>query len=403
MEEKKIIELKKKLEDLLNKKPNNTDARFSLAALYYNLGNSFLRKKKFDEAIKNYLKSIEIDKKFVSSYYNLGNVYKEKEDLEKAIAYFKIAVEIDPNNISAKINLGVANSSNGNSKECIKHFKDLLKQNNYKSNLNETRKSDIRYSLGIELLREGEYKEGLKNYEYRLKTSDYPLDLNQYKKKPNNLNEIKNKKILAVAEQGFGDVFQFIRYLKLLEKHTSEIYFQCNKKLFRVLSCIKSIKKFYNFNDKVEDYDFCIPLMSLPLLFSTDLKTIPNFSYIYPEEKLVNDWNNKLKENMISSWQTVYNISKKYKTNLRTASFIGALERINLKPELVQEVLMGNVVQAGVGQAPARQAAIYAGIPDTVPCTTVNKVCSSGINSGTSVSSKSNSRDRKQFGNVFIG
>lgn len=57
----------------------------------------------------------------------------------------------------------------------------------------------------------------------------------------------------------------------------------------------------------------------------------------------------------------------------------GALEKINLKPELVEEVLMGNVVQAGTGQAPARQAAIYAGIPNTVPCTTVNKVCASGM------------------------
>ena len=57
----------------------------------------------------------------------------------------------------------------------------------------------------------------------------------------------------------------------------------------------------------------------------------------------------------------------------------GALEKIGLKPELVEEVLMGNVVQAGTGQAPARQAAIYAGIPNTVPCTTVNKVCASGM------------------------
>ena len=56
-----------------------------------------------------------------------------------------------------------------------------------------------------------------------------------------------------------------------------------------------------------------------------------------------------------------------------------ALEKINLKPEMVDEVLMGNVVQAGTGQAPARQAAIYAGIPDTVPCTTINKVCASGM------------------------
>ncbi|WP_026810850.1 acetyl-CoA C-acyltransferase [Arenibacter latericius] len=57
----------------------------------------------------------------------------------------------------------------------------------------------------------------------------------------------------------------------------------------------------------------------------------------------------------------------------------GALDKIKLSPSLVEEVLMGNVVQAGVGQAPARQAALFAGIPDTVPCTTVNKVCASGM------------------------
>ena len=59
----------------------------------------------------------------------------------------------------------------------------------------------------------------------------------------------------------------------------------------------------------------------------------------------------------------------------------GALEKINLDPNLIDEVLMGQVVQAGAGQAPARQAAIFAGIPNTVPCTTVNKVCSSGMKS----------------------
>lgn len=57
----------------------------------------------------------------------------------------------------------------------------------------------------------------------------------------------------------------------------------------------------------------------------------------------------------------------------------GAMDKINLDPTVVDEVIMGNVVQAGTGQAPARQAAIYAGIPDSVPCTTVNKVCASGM------------------------
>ena len=66
-------------------------------------------------------------------------------------------------------------------------------------------------------------------------------------------------------------------------------------------------------------------------------------------------------------------------TKLGSVAIKGALDKITLDPSLVQEVYMGNVVQAGVGQAPARQAAIGAGIPDTVPCTTINKVCASGM------------------------
>lgn len=66
-------------------------------------------------------------------------------------------------------------------------------------------------------------------------------------------------------------------------------------------------------------------------------------------------------------------------TQLGSVAIKGALEKINLDPSLVQEVVMGNVVQAGVGQAPARQAALGAGLPDSVPCTTVNKVCASGM------------------------
>ena len=66
-------------------------------------------------------------------------------------------------------------------------------------------------------------------------------------------------------------------------------------------------------------------------------------------------------------------------TQLGSFAIKGALGKINLDPNQVDEVYMGNVVQAAVGQAPARQAALGAGIPDTVPCTTVNKVCASGM------------------------
>lgn len=68
-------------------------------------------------------------------------------------------------------------------------------------------------------------------------------------------------------------------------------------------------------------------------------------------------------------------------TILGATAIKGALNKIDLDASLVEEVFMGNVVSAGLGQAPARQAAIHAGIPDSVPCTTVNKVCASGMKS----------------------
>lgn len=66
-------------------------------------------------------------------------------------------------------------------------------------------------------------------------------------------------------------------------------------------------------------------------------------------------------------------------TELGATAIKGALEKANVEPKDVNEVLMGNVFQANCGQAPARQAAMAAGIPNTVPATTVNKVCSSGM------------------------
>ena len=72
-------------------------------------------------------------------------------------------------------------------------------------------------------------------------------------------------------------------------------------------------------------------------------------------------------------------LSKITAPKLGATAIKGALNKINLDPKLVDEVFMGNVVSAGLGQAPARQAAILAGISETVPCTTINKVCSSGM------------------------
>lgn len=68
-------------------------------------------------------------------------------------------------------------------------------------------------------------------------------------------------------------------------------------------------------------------------------------------------------------------------TRLGAIAIKGALDRAGIKAEQVQEVFMGCVLQANLGQAPARQAAKGAGLPNEVICTTVNKVCASGMKS----------------------
>ena len=72
-------------------------------------------------------------------------------------------------------------------------------------------------------------------------------------------------------------------------------------------------------------------------------------------------------------------LSKVSATQLGATAIKGALEKANVSPDQVNEVFMGNVMSANLGQAPARQAAIFAGINNNVPCTTVNKVCASGM------------------------
>jgi acetyl-CoA C-acetyltransferase len=72
-------------------------------------------------------------------------------------------------------------------------------------------------------------------------------------------------------------------------------------------------------------------------------------------------------------------LSGKSAPELGAAAITAALERAELVPEQIDEALMGCVLSAGVGQAPARQASRFAGLPDRVPCTTISKVCGSGM------------------------
>ena len=74
-------------------------------------------------------------------------------------------------------------------------------------------------------------------------------------------------------------------------------------------------------------------------------------------------------------------LSHLFATDLGGVAIKALLDSIHFKPTDVNEVILGNVLSSGIGQAPARQASIKGGISTNIPCTTINKVCSSGLKS----------------------
>jgi acetyl-CoA C-acetyltransferase len=109
---------------------------------------------------------------------------------------------------------------------------------------------------------------------------------------------------------------------------------------------------------------------------------------VFPPQNLILKFQNKTMQEVfiVSAVRTPIGsfggaLSSISATDLGAAAIKGALARAGVSAEQIEEVLMGNVVSANLGQAPARQAARAAGIPDTVPCTTINKVCASGMKS----------------------
>ncbi len=95
-----IIEQIKTLENLIKDDPKNF-------INYFHLGDVYRKIKKYDFALKNYQKSVELNKEFPEGFNNLANIYKELKNTKNSIIFFKKAIELNPNYINALYNLGI--------------------------------------------------------------------------------------------------------------------------------------------------------------------------------------------------------------------------------------------------------------------------------------------------------
>jgi len=140
---------------------------------------------------------------------------------------------------------------------------------------------DAHHNLGLSYLTLGDFKNGWKEHEWRQKRDDFTGALFS---KPLWDGSHCNKKLFLYTEQGFGDSIQFVRYIPIIRPLVSEIIVACPQELKDLFSTINEIDKLIINNEKIPEFDFHAPILSLPAILQIDFDTInSNIPYLFPK------------------------------------------------------------------------------------------------------------------------
>jgi len=199
-------------------------------------------------------------------YFILGNVYRENYRFRKAISRYKKYLVLNPNNHITYYNLGVVYAHLDNFTNAIRCYDKAIKIN--------SENKDAHWNKSLLLLASGNFKEGWKEYEFRY---DKKNILNRFN---NNKiwqgQDLNDKTILVLWEQGFGNVIQFSSLLFVLKQKGAKIILECKDRLIQIMKCLDFIDKIIVKDQKINcSYDYLIPIMSLPAMLNLSLQDIP--------------------------------------------------------------------------------------------------------------------------------
>ena len=241
--------------------------------LYSNIGACYNKDKKYDEAIESLNIAIEKNPKNSGAYTNLGNVYNKIFDYKKAATLHEKSIELEPNGANAYSNVGTSYKYLGQVQKSIDSYKKAIDL--------DPNFVNAHFDLSTMYLAMGDYKNGFDEYEWRFKKEEMIPHIIKNKdifskpmfKGSENLEELKSKTILLHSEQGFGDSIQFIRFLSdFKKKFPCKIAVKCRDELKELFKGIKEIDVLTHRNEPTPQFDYHLPIMSMPKLLEIKTK-----------------------------------------------------------------------------------------------------------------------------------
>jgi tetratricopeptide (TPR) repeat protein len=270
----------------LRLRPDHVDAQI-------NLGNALLGKKQHAEAEAWYRRALSREPNSAKGRYNLGIVLAEQGRYTEAEASYREAMRLKPDYADALSNLGNVLVEQGRVEEAIGSYQSALELYPEEPGAGETH-AETHMARALALLALGDYPRGFAEYEWRWKTKRF-AGSPAYQRPLWDGSPLDGKTILLYAEQGLGDMVQFLRFVPLVKDRGGRVIVASQKPLVPLLSACPWIDRLVAQGETLPEFDVQAPIMSLPRILGTTLATLPaQVPYLSADPELVQRWRQEL-------------------------------------------------------------------------------------------------------------
>jgi len=258
--------------------------RPAYALAFSNRGVALQELKQLEAAVASCDRAIEIMPNLAEAHYNRGIALKELNRLYESVASYDRAIEIQPSYVEALYNRGNALKELKLLDDAVDSFDRAIKL--------KSPYAEAQWNKGLTLLLRGELESGLKLYEWRWKKDGSKSPSERFAKPLwTGVEPVRNKSILVYSEQGLGDTIHFCRYLSKLNDLGATVLFSPQKPLRGLMKSLSNSVRIVDEMESGLEFDFHVPLVSLPLAFQTNLKNIPALTpYLFAEKERVVRW-----------------------------------------------------------------------------------------------------------------
>jgi tetratricopeptide (TPR) repeat protein len=257
------------------------------AAAYNNKANALVSLKRYDEALSLLNRAITLSPGYAEAYNNSGYAYQKMAWHEEALKNFDQALKLD--NRYAE-----AHNNRGHSLQKLSRFQEALASYQQAIDLKPNYAEAI-WNRGLIRLLIGDMPGGWQDIEWRWARTNYQNYPAAKDCKKWNGETLTGRSMLVYVEQGFGDMFQFCRYLVPLIESGAEITFAAPQVIHRLLSTLSPKLNLQSNYFSADATDYHCTLFSLPAVFNTRLDNIPSLvPYLKAEPELVEKWRTKI-------------------------------------------------------------------------------------------------------------